>query len=79
MVLQDRKKEIFDILYEDGRTTVSKLAGVLYVSEMTIRRVLNEMEQAGILKRYRGGAVLSTMYSEMPISQRFFVEENDKK
>ena len=79
MVLQDRKKEIFDILYEEGRTSVSKLAQMLYVSEMTIRRDLNEMEKAGILKRYRGGAVLTTVYSDMPISQRFFVDENDKK
>lgn len=79
MVLQDRKKEIFDILYEEGRTSVSKLAEMLYVSEMTIRRDLNEMEQAGILKRYRGGAVLTTVHGDLPISQRFFVDENEKK
>ena len=79
MLLKDRKKEIFDILYEEGRISVTKLAKMLYVSEMTIRRDLKEMEQAGVIKRYRGGAVLSAVNSDMPISQRFFVDESEKK
>lgn len=79
MILKDRKKEIFDILYEEGRISVSKLAEILYVSEMTIRRDLSDMEKNGILKRYRGGAVLTATHSEMPISRRFFVDENEKK
>lgn len=79
MILRDRKKDIFDILYEEGRISVSKLAEMLYVSEMTIRRDLSEMEKNGILRRYRGGAVLTATNSDMPVSQRFFVDENEKK
>lgn len=75
----DRKKDIIDILYAKGRVSVSELSKTLFVSEMTIRRDLREMEQKGVLKRYRGGAVLMTVDHGLPISQRFFVDENEKK
>ena len=70
MEYKDRKKDILDILYANGRVSVSKLAKTLFVSEMTIRRDLSEMEKDGVLKRYRGGAVLTAVSSEMSISQR---------
>ncbi len=63
---------------KEGKVSVSKLAKTLYVSEMTIRRDLGEMEKNGILKRYRGGAVL-TMHEELPVSERFWVDEKEKK
>ena len=78
MEFKDRKKDILDILYSKGRVSVAELSKVLFVSEMTIRRDLCEMEKSGVLKRYRGGAVLMTVSSEMPISQRFFVDETEK-
>ena len=78
MEYKDRKKDILDILYANGRVSVLQLAKTLFVSEMTIRRDLSEMEKDGVLKRYRGGAVLTAVSSEMPISQRFFVEESEK-
>ncbi|MBE6755653.1 MAG: DeoR/GlpR transcriptional regulator [Ruminococcaceae bacterium] len=76
---QNRRNDIVDILYEKGRVSVAELAKVLFVSEMTIRRDLIEMEKEGLLKRYRGGAVLSSTDNEMPISKRFYVEEKEKK
>lgn len=78
MNFENRKKDILDILYEKGRVSVSELAGTLFVSEMTIRRDLTELEQKGVLRRYRGGAVLAAVSGDMPISQRFFVDENEK-
>ena len=78
MEYKDRKKDILDILYANGRVSVLQLAKTLFVSEMTIRRDLSEMEKDGVLKRYRGGAVLTAVSSEMPISQRFFVDESEK-
>lgn len=78
MEYNDRKKDILDILYANGRVSVSKLANALFVSEMTIRRDLTEMEKDGVIKRYRGGAVLNTVSSKMPIIQRFFVDEKEK-
>lgn len=78
MKLDGRRKDIFDILYESGRASVKELSDKLYVCEMTIRRDLREMEKEGIIKRYRGGAVLLSD-SILPISQRMFLEESEKK
>ena len=74
-----RKGEILEILNRKGRVSVSELAKTLYVSEMTVRRDLSEMENGGYLKRYRGGAVLKADLREMPISERLFVDESEKK
>ena len=74
----DRKKDILDRLYAEGRVTVSQLAQTFFVSKMTIRRDLSEMEKEGMLKRYRGGAVLMPVSGDMPISQRYFVDEAEK-
>ena len=79
METQNREKDILDILYEKDRVSVSELAKTLFVSEMTVRRDLSTLEKKGVIKRYRGGAVLSTVSNEMPISRRFFVDEDEKK
>ena len=55
MTLEGRKKDILDLLYERGKVSVSELAGALFVSEMTVRRDLAEMEKGGFLRRFRGG------------------------
>lgn len=78
-MINGRQKDILDLLYRHGRITVSELAHTLYVTEMTIRRDLSEMEKGGYLKRYRGGAVLKVDTREMPISERFYVDEDEKK
>lgn len=78
MTFTDRERDILDILYEKGRVSVGELAKILFVSDMTIRRDLNCLVEKGMVKRFRGGAVLVTAGSEMPISQRFFVDEKEK-
>ena len=74
-----RQQEILNILFEKGRASVSQLSSTLYVSEMTVRRDLAELEREGYLKRYRGGAVLKADMREMPISARLLVDEAEKK
>ena len=74
-----RKQEILDLLYKKGRVSVKDFSKTLYVSEMTIRRDLAEMEKSGFLKRYRGGALLKVDAREMPITERFLLDVNEKK
>ena len=78
MELNSRKKEILNILYAKGKATVVELSKNLYVSEMTIRRDLSEMERGGYLRRYRGGAVLKMANREMPITERVYLDEDEK-
>ncbi|MBR2011220.1 MAG: DeoR/GlpR transcriptional regulator [Clostridia bacterium] len=78
-MIEGRKKDILDLLYVNGRVCVAELAKKLYVSEMTIRRDLDEMEKDGFLRRYRGGAVLKINAEEMPLSQRILIDKDEKE
>ena len=79
MKLSERQKQIFDLICEHKRLSVSVLAKTLYVTEMTVRRDLSEMERKGYIKRYRGGAVLPPEDDGFPVSQRMYVDETEKK
>lgn len=77
--MNNRQKEILDILYEKGRVSVSELSKTLFASEMTVRRDLSEMEKGGFLRRYRGGAVLKINAGEMPIGERLLFDKKEKE
>ncbi|MCI8540747.1 MAG: DeoR/GlpR transcriptional regulator [Erysipelotrichaceae bacterium] len=79
MVLNERQQQIFEWIQKDGKVSVKRLSQVLYVSEMTIRRDLGEMEKKGLLKRYHGGAVSKIEGKELPISKRMYVDEAEKR
>lgn len=78
-MMNERQKEILGILYQKGKVSVGELAQTLFVTEMTIRRDLTEMEKGGFLRRYRGGAVLKINLGEMPVSQRLLVDQEEKE
>ena len=52
-----RQKSILERIEQRGSVTVIELAETLNVSEMTIRRDLNELENIGLIRRTHGGAV----------------------
>jgi len=79
MAMGERQKEILELLYKKGRVTVSELSKTLYVTEMTIRRDLDEMEKGGFLRRFRGGAVHKINVGEMPISERLLMDREEKE
>ncbi len=79
MKLNERQERIFDLICEHKRLSVAVLSKMLYVTEMTIRRDLSEMEGKGYIKRYRGGAVLPADDNGVPVSQRMFIDETEKK
>ena len=77
MELNERQSRILDILQKKERVSTSYLASHLYVSEMTIRRDLKELEQNKLLTRYHGGAIIQeNLY---PIHLRKFVEAEEKR
>lgn len=55
----DRLEKIRQILTEQKEASVTGLAAMLDVSDMTIRRDLIELEQKGIVTRYHGGAFIA--------------------
>lgn len=52
-----RHDRILELLRSKGAASVAEIAQTLAVSEMTVRRDLAELEQAGRLARVHGGAV----------------------
>lgn len=77
--MNERQKEILEILYNKGKASVKELSDTLFVTEMTVRRDLTEMERGGFLRRYRGGAVLKINVGEMPISERLLLDKQEKE
>jgi DeoR family fructose operon transcriptional repressor len=57
MLPDERRLRIIEQLAQQRSITVSELSTALGVSESTIRRDLDELEQQGLLRRTHGGAV----------------------
>lgn len=53
-----RQAQILEIITENGKTEVSRLAELLGVSQVTIRKDLAALEEKGILRREHGSALL---------------------
>jgi DeoR/GlpR family transcriptional regulator of sugar metabolism len=56
--VRERHQHVLELLERTGRVDVSALAGDCTVSEMTVRRDLEQLERLGCLRRVHGGAVL---------------------
>lgn len=57
MLREERLKQILDRLQRDQRVSSTELMREFQVSEGTIRRDLNELEEQGLLRKVHGGAV----------------------
>lgn len=53
----ERLHTIEQRMHTDGSVRIDELAVALHVSEMTIRRDLDELERQGVARRVRGGAI----------------------
>lgn len=63
---QSRMQRILQILGENSTETVKNLASLIGVSEMTIRRDMVYLEQAGYIKSFHGGISLADARSNDP-------------
>ncbi|HBO0717580.1 TPA: helix-turn-helix domain-containing protein, partial [Escherichia coli] len=57
MAAKDRIQAIKQMVANDKKVTVSNLSGIFQVTEETIRRDLEKLEDEGFLTRTYGGAV----------------------
>jgi DeoR family transcriptional regulator, copper-sensing transcriptional repressor len=55
----DREKKLLEYLQEHENASIQELAEVFGVSNMTIHRDLNKLEQAGYVRKKHGGAALA--------------------
>lgn len=76
----DRQRIILEILEERSSVTVAELSEILKISDVTVRKVLTEMEAGGLLKRTWGGAVsLFGSQRELLHSQKAVRHVREKK
>ncbi|MEV1206452.1 DeoR family transcriptional regulator, partial [Microbispora rosea] len=62
----DRIRAIMNALRTSDSVSVAELALAYGVSEMTIRRDLDELAQQGVVRRVRGGALSLLLRGEEP-------------
>ena len=55
-IVDTRRKRILEILYKTGDIRVNEIASHMKVSEITVRRDLQYLEDSGLIERYYGGA-----------------------
>jgi len=59
MLADQRQAAIYDLIRKDGSVKTIALKSMLGVSEMTVRRDLEELEARNLIRRVHGGAVAS--------------------
>jgi DeoR/GlpR family transcriptional regulator of sugar metabolism len=66
MLVEERRRRLLDLINRRGFATLEDLVHSLSVSESTIRRDLEALDQAGAIKRTHGGAVCAGEIRMMP-------------
>ncbi|MGF3056395.1 DeoR/GlpR family DNA-binding transcription regulator [Microbacterium sp. YY-01] len=74
---EERRAQILAVLRRDGSAQIDELAGQLQVSEMTIRRDLDDLDNEGLVRRVRGGAVAAE--GPRPFGERRAVRSRAKQ
>lgn len=80
MLKVERQRKLSRFIGEKKRATVAELSELFGVSEATIRRDLEELDERGVIRRAHGGAVVVERASpEPPIIQRMTENEEEKR
>ncbi|MCT1901894.1 DeoR/GlpR family DNA-binding transcription regulator [Oceanobacillus sojae] len=81
MLREERLKEIERILREKGRVEVGNLSRIFNVTEMTVRRDLDELATQQIAVRSHGGAIIHSdrLLAERPYELRILMNREEKE
>ena len=81
MLKEERHRSIINLLQEKGIIKVSDITNIINVTEMTVRRDLQELENKGVLKRIHGGAQLnnSAILTELSHNEKQNINIEAKK
>lgn len=79
MYSNERFDRILEFLKDHKRANVAQLSEIMFVSEATVRRDLNEMQKLGLLRRTHGGAIYAENSGEVSIFIREEVNAQQKE
>lgn len=57
MLIEERRQHIVALAYSEGRVRVRELSEALGISQITIRKDLDQLQARGLLQRSHGGAI----------------------
>src|ERR1700722_2946096 len=68
MLIAERQTRLKDLLSQRGMCDLETLAAELGVSLSTVRRDVESLEQAGVVRSTRGGVIWARENSDTPVS-----------
>ena len=71
METQSRLDSILSLLMIANSTTIKDLTRKFKVSEMTIRRDIDQLEKAGMVRSYRGGVIVAERHARASRSSSY--------
>jgi DeoR/GlpR family transcriptional regulator of sugar metabolism len=78
--LEERRKQILEMLQREGKVKVADLSKKFNLSEVTIRGDLDALEEAGLLQRIHGGAISTYKnYYNMNFQERMEANKEEKR
>jgi len=66
MLAEERRRRLLGHISDHGIAQIGELCQTLHVSEATVRRDLNRLEEEGIVRRVHGGAALKQSQNDEP-------------
>ena len=80
LTTDERREDILSIIRTKGKVRVSELSKRYGISEVSIRRDLEQLELGGQLSRVHGGAVgINKLYVNMDLAERHKTNSVSKK
>ena len=76
--LNERQQQIVSLLQKNGEVKTAELKEMFSVTDMTLRRDLEKLEQTSLLKRTFGGAILHSKESTLPERATVRIEEKER-
>jgi DeoR/GlpR family transcriptional regulator of sugar metabolism len=79
VLVEERRQKILDLISQRGFLSLTDIAGVINVSESTIRRDLDYWDQQGLVKRTHGGAIFTGDGSALPALEERSASQLEEK
>ena len=79
MSLAPRQQSILELVRERGYVSIEELAQQFSVTPQTIRRDINQLGEAGLLRRYHGGAAHDSSVQNTAYTQRARQMRDEKR
>ena len=78
MSLAPRQQNILELVRERGYVSIDELARHFAVTPQTIRRDINQLGDAGLLRRYHGGVSLPSSVENVAYATRQVLQQQEK-